>query len=824
MPEVDLKDLSLAGLGSFTDKPAGFRVNRYHLDEPWPYIYATPRLLLKVDQRGPDYVQFDPPGGSLLIRRERFQVCPSVLVWIKLSDGKAFTNFYRPAIGFPLAAEPDEYYCDYTPARAHYFVRQDGIACSTDLIVPPDDAVVVMSCTVQNLRENACEIEVIPGLRPHLAAGSLAPWDVPALYQKVGYSNDRRHLFYLEMRSPAGLAELREYAFVLSDLDRPDGVEIDADAFVGRGRYDAPEALCDSAMSIDPRKKFSYGDWTAANSVNGRQGVVALKKRLRLEAGEAFSFGMAMGRVESGSAGVPPSLDAIERFGEYFSRQAQEREKKAVLRDIDSLMSMRRISTPDAAFDRYVNEWLPLQLRWVSLLDRGWPTGMRGVRDNAQDVTALVPLDPDHARRTIMNLFSVQRSDGWFPRQYSVRGRRGQHDLRSYVDGGVWVWELLYDYLCFTKDLGVLDERVPWLDDDNESTILDHARALIGYYLAPENLGEHGLCLIGEGDWNDSVNRAGLEGRGESVMVSCQVVMMLRQAASLPSLNSQLSNHNLKQSILTHALNSNGYLNGVFNDDGKWIFSPADPDGKRRVNVAVNAFGIISGVLDGDSARRALEILKSLKQADGWPLFTPPIGDPPIPKLGRIGAGDLAPGLGENGTPYNHGCHGFFGRAAAAMGDGDLLIEIMRYMLPYDQKAHPVHRAKTAPYGVVNHWKTAPGLEGRGGDCFLSGSISTALRNVYNGLFGIKPTLDGLVLDPALPGDWHEASVEFDYLGSRVHLTYRRTGGPELVTVNGKEVQTPSIPDRVFGAGSRIEIVCTVVKPQIATRSHRRLG
>jgi hypothetical protein len=46
-------------------------------------------------------------------------------------------------------------------------------------------------------------------------------------------------------------------------------------------------------------------------------------------------------------------------------------------------------------------------------------------------------------------------------------------------------------------------------------------------------------------------------------------------------------------------------------------------------------------------------------------LFHPPIEGPPIGKLGRIGQGDLAPGLGENGTSYNHGSYGFIGRTGS---------------------------------------------------------------------------------------------------------------------------------------------------------------
>ncbi len=128
---MNLEQIDLHDLGHFTDKPGGFRVSRYHLEEPWPYIYATPKLLLKVDQHGPDYVQFTPPGGSFLFRRERFQATPALLVWIKSGANRAFTNFYGPVGGdIDGLGEPDEFWCDYLPEKATYHVKQDGISCA----------------------------------------------------------------------------------------------------------------------------------------------------------------------------------------------------------------------------------------------------------------------------------------------------------------------------------------------------------------------------------------------------------------------------------------------------------------------------------------------------------------------------------------------------------------------------------------------------------------------------------------------------------------------------------------------------------------------
>ena len=71
----------------------------------------------------------------------------------------------------------------------------------------------------------------------------------------------------------------------------------------------------------------------------------------------------------------------------------------------------------------------------------------------------MVPLDVEWSRDILVGLFSCQRSDGWFPRQYSAEGRTGKHDLRQYADGGIFVLEFLYEYLCFSRDWSLLDEQ-----------------------------------------------------------------------------------------------------------------------------------------------------------------------------------------------------------------------------------------------------------------------------------------------------------------------------------------------------------------------------
>src|SRR6185369_11161555 len=62
------------------------------------------------------------------------------------------------------------------------------------------------------------------------------------------------------------------------------------------------------------------------------------------------------------------------------------------------------------------------------------------------------------------------------------------------------------------------------------ATLLDHCIRAVEKGLTA---GTHGLPLIGNGDWNDGMNRIGHLGRGESVWLGWFLVVVLRQFATI---------------------------------------------------------------------------------------------------------------------------------------------------------------------------------------------------------------------------------------------------------------------------------------------------
>ena len=107
----------------------------------------------------------------------------------------------------------------------------------------------------------------------------------------------------------------------------------------------------------------------------------------------------------------------------------------------------------------------------------------------------------------------------------------GQGVRTRISDDRVWLAHAAAHYVATTGDAAVLDEVVPFIEGqalrpgehdayfqpsiaDEEASLFEHCARALDQSLA---VGEHGLPLIGTGDWNDGMNRVGELGRGESI-------------------------------------------------------------------------------------------------------------------------------------------------------------------------------------------------------------------------------------------------------------------------------------------------------------------
>ena len=95
------------------------------------------------------------------------------------------------------------------------------------------------------------------------------------------------------------------------------------------------------------------------------------------------------------------------------------------------------------------------------------------------------------------------------------------------------------------------------------ATLLEHCRRTLQRGLTS---GPHGLPLIGAGDWNDGLNRVGIEGKGESVWLAWFLIHVLHDFAyllRLKNLGAEADEWEAKATTLAAAIEANAW-------DGEW--------------------------------------------------------------------------------------------------------------------------------------------------------------------------------------------------------------------------------------------------------------
>ncbi len=792
-----------------TDKKAGYTLTDGNkLVSPWYYIYQNRKILLYVDQNGPVKVQYQPPSGILLSKREIGETQSKWQVYIKskdINDGLPFSNFNSPV--FNYNKERPKFTVDWNPSTATYTLEFPQIKVKTEIFVPFNKATVCVKTTLINTSNKQLNLEVSPTVFPYINKPQMVAWDLPEWYLSVKPRRNGKCLSFCgHMRDVDMIDENNRSVTFNVDLDDEAEFTCDMANFCGTGNFFAPQAILDD-VSLSNKMK----DVDSARLFGSYQSVFAAKYKCTLMPMESKTFTQVMT--------VQNSVTFEEAQNEYERRYFDEKNYLELVKETDefynNLFSKRIVKTENLIYNDFINNFAPLQMYWVCSLDRGWPSSMRGIRDASQDFIGMLHLDPKWTKEVIKEMFEHQRSDGWMPRQISTISREAPHDMRYFSDGGAFLLELIHEYLTFTRDFDILNQKVWWLDNDKKSTILEHVLRTIDFYLDEKNIGEHGLCKVWYGDWWDPMDKIGMDGIGETVTVTAQNVLNLKNLAEmleylcekriLVQKYKELAAKYLKArdsfiaSMRKYAYNEKGFFNGYFNDNRKWLLSDCDPDGAERLYLVSNAWSIISDVVD---EKMTENIINYIDKNDYSPIrgyFTSSKGFPvKIDKAGRKGNGS-SPSL----ATYNH-AQSFFVRACCKAKRPDLAYKATRHILPIEESFAPVEQTFAPPYAIANMY----GDTHRAGFQFLSGTVSYVLRTVYNFFFGITFGYNGLKVEPCLPKEFGDCSVEFTYLNKKFIINCK-LGEDKSIIINGEKRGNLSafIPDNTMLNENVINII-----------------
>jgi cellobiose phosphorylase len=437
--------------------------------------------------------------------------------------------------------------------------------------------------------------------------------------------------------------------------------------------------------------------------------------------------------------------------------------------------------------------------------------GARGIgfRDSSQDVMGVMAHMPEEGRELVERLLQVQKADGSAMHQFNPvtmvanegDSREVEGAPRFYSDDHLWIVLAVTAYLKETGRLTFLDQTIPYYEKDGDErplesgTVLDHMQRAIAFTW--DNVGEHGLPLLGFADWNDTVNLgAGAESLftahlfGKALLEIIELTRHLGDEEAVASYSACY--RTMGRRVNEQAWDGAWYVR-YFDADGSAMGSRANEEGQIYANG--QSWAVISGFASADRARMALDaVYRRLNTRKGIKLSTPGY-DGFDPAKGGITT--YPPGAKENGGIFLH-TNPWVIIAETMVGHGDRAYEYYRQINPVT-KNDKIDEFESEPYVYPQNILADEHPQfGSARNSWLTGTASWAYQAATQYILGIRPTYQGLQVDPCIPKTWDRFQVTRMFRGAAYEIEARNPAhvcrGVRLVRVDGREIEGNVVP------------------------------
>ncbi len=771
--------------GHFDDQAREFVITDPATPWPWINYLGTEDFFSLVSNTAGGYC-FCRDAKYRRILRYRYNGVPmddgGRYFYIREADGTVWNPGWKPC-KTPLDAYECRHGMGYTRIRGEY----RGLCAEALFFVPPGRRCEVHRLTLTNRGAAAREFRLfsfvewclwnaatdMENFQRNLSTGEVEV-EGSVIYHKTEYRERRDHYAFYGVNAPV------------------DGFDTDRETFIGMyNGFDAPQ----NVLAGRPGNSVAHG-WSP---------VASHFLELHLEPGESRTLIFVLGYVENppehkfapdGSIDKTRARELLEAFDSTEKADAAFAE---LGRYWDGLLGRFQVESGCPELDRMVNVWNQYQCmvtfnmsRSASFFESGIGRGM-GFRDSNQDLAGFVHQIPDRARQRILDIAATQFPDGGCYHQYQPLTKRGNDGIGGgFNDDPLWLIFGTVAYLKETGDFSILDEPVPF---DNapgtEVPLLEHLRVSFGH--VTENLGPHGLPLIGRADWNDCLNLNCFSdnpdesfqttenktggSQAESLMIAGLFVYTGREFAEL------LGRIGHDPAPVLRAVGEMERAVCKYGWDGEWFLRAYDYFG-RKVGSHENEEGQIFIESQGwcTMARigaeeglcdRALDSAGRLLDSEFGLVLNQPAYSRYHIEYGEISS--YPEGYKENAGIF---CHNnpwvIIGEALA--GRADDAWEHYCKISPAFIRDQRLHKVEPYVYCQMVAGKDAA-RPGEGKNSWLTGTAAWNWHTVTEFLLGIRPAYDGLRIEPCLPAQrFPEYRVHRHFRDADYDLTIRNTG------------------------------------------------
>lgn len=802
----------------FEDEERRIEFDRFDLPSPWINYLSNGRMHAFVSQAGGGMAWWLSPMVFRITRYRFYNLptdTPGFYVYIRMKDGMVWAPTFTPC-----ATPVDERKAYHTPGYSVFTAKKDGLRAELKLFMAQDYDTLLWDVKLCNETGEKVECDVFAYVelsqflaQQEFTLGYYLKWNTRAVFdeemQAITYA-------YTAWMHPRAMESPLVY---FGSSEKADSFCCNRDVFCGNYREEKNPA------------ELENGKLSNTN-LNGGEPCAALHRHVELAAGEEKRMEYYLGVTPGALADYEKAMADTKRVLEELRKEgALERQFALSQEWWKEHLDVMQVQIPDEDAMRQINTWNPLQCVQTGRYSRSISSsasGVRGIgfRDSAQDMLAQAYRKPEWALDMLKYLASLQLSDGHPVHiAWQEENRPAQDITRS--DNHIWMVYLAYAIVAETGNLKVLDEKVSFLSKDlmhpeenSEAALWEHLCR--GIRFTEEHMGEHGLPLILYSDWNDHIGPFGRKGKGESIMVSEQLIYAMRQMSELAELRgeTELATHfdevrkEQEDALAKYAWDGAWYLRAL-DDDGNPVGTHTEDTARIWINT--QSWMIIAGT--GDPARNKEAMDSAKRELDtGLGLLLNAPSFPGWPEAKESKVNGLPAGYSENGGVFcQANCWAIM--AEALLGRGDRAWQYYLDLIPHNIiKKIGVEGFHSEAYAYCST------LLGKSNEKFGWGCVSqvtgtAAWMDVVatQYLLGVRPTLKGLLIDPSVPAAWEEYKVERIYRGCKLHITVKNPNhvqhGVKELLVNGKPVDVIEgayLTDTVLNGLTEAEVIAVL--------------